>query len=56
MTFAARDNHGQDPQGECEARKRQVQDFEGSQERQHQEKSGSIWKYVNSPSRFYLNT
>ena len=37
--LAARDYHGYDSQRECEAGARQVQDFEGSEERKHQEES-----------------
>merc|ERR1719422_2140801 len=39
---SARDYNGQDPPRECQARKGQVQDTEGSEERQHQEEGGSV--------------
>ena len=42
FSLTARDYNGQDPPRECEAGERQVQDPEGSEEREYQEEGGPV--------------
>ena len=54
FSLIARDYNGQDPPRECEAGERQVQDPEGSEEREYQEEGGPVWKHVDILVFWYL--